>query len=227
MQDALTVSAGRPAGDIKIQDVKPVRGRSVERRGNRQGPAVVNKVRGDATGALKLARAAATVSQQARSNQRADQALASAANRIAQLRQLAQAQRNGEPSPAEQIKAAARFSAVEHDLAAIVESIPPIAGDLLPPLALGNEGELAATISHLQAAGERIVAERSAVETSQADVRRAADALAAEAARAGDIDEVSAREMAIATAQQIELSQEAALNSHASSIVQEAIRALA
>jgi SepF-like predicted cell division protein (DUF552 family) len=227
MQDALNIGAGRPAGDIKVHDVKPVRGRSVERRGNRRGPAVVNKVRGDASGVRKLARAAASASHQARTNQLADKALGSAQRRVEQLRQLAQIQRDSTPPPAEQIKAAARFSAVEHDLAAIVESIPPAAGDLLPPLALGNQEELAATISQLQAAGERIVAEQAALETSQADVRRAADALAAEAAEAGDIDEVSAREMVIATTKQIELSQEAALNSHASSIVQEAIRALA
>lgn len=227
MQDALSIGAGRPAGDVKIQDVKPVRGRAVERRGNRQGPAVVNKVRGDSSGARKLARAAASVSHRARTNQHADKALAAAQRRVAQLRQLAQIQRDSTPSPAEQIKAAARFSAVEHDLAAIVESLPPAAGDLLPPLALGNAEELAATISELKAAGERIVAERSAVESNQDDVRRAADALAAEAARAGDIDEVSAREMVAATAQQIELGHEAALNSHASAIVQEAIRALA
>ncbi len=226
MQETLNIGIGRPATTVQTTDSKPVRGRSVERRGDRQGPAFVNKVRGDATGVRKLARSVATISNQARVDQRADKALASTQRRVEQLRQLVQAQQDATPSPAEQIKAAARFSAVEHDLAAIVESIPPIAGDLLPPLALGSEDELAATISQLQAAGERIVAERSAVETSQADVRRAADALAAEAAAAGEIDEISAREMVIATTKQIELSQEAALNSHASSIVQEAIRAL-
>ena len=225
MQESLNIGAGQSATTVKATDPKPVRGRSVERHANRQEPAFVNKVRGDASGVRKLARSVASVGNQARANQQADKALASAQRRVDQLRQLALAQQDRAPSPAEQIKAAAGFSTVEHDLAAIVESIPPIAGDLLPPLALGSAEELAVTISALKAAGERIAAERSAVETNQKEVRRNADALAAEAAQAADIDEVSAREIVAATTREIERGHEAALNSHASSIVQEAIRA--
>lgn len=227
MQDALSIGAGKPASTVQASESKPVRGRSVERHSNQRGPSVVNKLRAGSSGVRKLAQSATTVRSQARSNQQAEKALASAQRRVSQLRQLAEVQRDNPPSPAEQIKAAASFSAVEHDLAAIVASIPPIAGDLLPPLAMGNTEELAATISQLQAAGERIAVEQNSVDSNQDDVRRNADALAAEAARAGDIDEVSAREIVAATTAQIEQGHEAALNSHASSLVQEAIRALA
>ncbi len=224
MQETLNVGAGQPATPVQAVDTKPVRARTVERRDDRQGPAIVDKLRGEAPGIRKLAQSVASVRNQARANQQTDKALSSAQRRIAQLSELALAQRNSTPSPVEQIKSAAQFSAVELDLAAIVEPVPSVAGDLLPPLALGNANELTATISQLRAAGERIVAERSALETRQEDVRKAADALGAEP---GAIDEVAAREIVDATARQIKLGQEAALSSHASSIVQEAIRALA
>ena len=93
MQESLNIGAGQSATTVKAIDPNPVRGRSVERHGNRQEPAFVNKVRGDASGVRKLARSFASVGNQARANQQAAKALASAQRRVEELRQLALGQR--------------------------------------------------------------------------------------------------------------------------------------
>jgi len=224
MQETLNIGAGRAAADVQRADPKPVRGRGrgVERHSDRKGPAFVDKVRKNAPGVRKLAQSVAAAGKEARANQQATKAIASAQRQVEKLQQVALAQRGGEPSANRQIEAAGQFAAAEHDLAAIVESIPAIGGDLLPPLALGSEEELAATISQLQAAGERLVVEKNEVEARQKNVEQAVATFGNEP---GAIDEVSAREIVNATAQQIERNQEAALNSHASAIIQEAIRA--